>query len=81
MHPPIQFMIPKPIIWTPNAVYSMELATDLPVPVISAETRANRDREAGADVVPVSLSMVDGHDQFREHDVSLRRDSSARRDY
>jgi hypothetical protein len=70
-----QLKEPKPITWTPNAGYHIELITGLQVPVLSAETRANLDMEDGFDVIPVSLVMVDGRAQFREENVMLRRDS------
>jgi hypothetical protein len=69
-----QALKPRPIAWTPNALYHFQLTTDLKIQVISADTRASLARQKGVDEVSVSIVMVHGRAQFREKNSILRRD-------
>jgi hypothetical protein len=69
-------MEPTSIPWTQNKLYYLQIVTSFPVLEISAEPRANLDREPGADEVIVLLEMVDGGDHYRLENAHLRRDTN-----
>jgi hypothetical protein len=66
----IEFKPPRPITWIPNKVCHMQCATDLRVPIIPADIRANLASLSPVQV-EVSIFIADGREQFMEDNITL----------
>jgi hypothetical protein len=53
-----EFKEPRPNTWISNKVYHFQTETDLPVPLITSETRAKPTRNAEIEEIPVTLIIV-----------------------
>jgi hypothetical protein len=67
----VESQAPRPVIWIANKVYHMQCLTDLRVPIIVRDTRANL-ADPSLVQVGVSVITVDGRDQYREDNITLQ---------